>query len=156
MAKAGYVAVTGAAVALTGGAAKSVLGVLSGATFGLDLQAFKVSFDGVTASAVPALVEVCYCTFATNPPGTASTTVTPLQAYGRLIAHGTTAARNWTTEPTVLTVLDEFLLTPNGGLIDEWVPLGQTPDSAEGDGFALRLNAPANVNVRAGMKWERC
>lgn len=153
--KAGYVAVTATPVALAAGAPKTILGVRSGSAFGLDLVAFKVSFDGVVASAVPVVVEVCHCTWASNPPGTASTSVTPAQAYGRSIAHGVTAARAWTAEPTVLTPLDEFLLTPNGGLIDEWIPLGMSYDCGPSEGFALRLTAPAAVNARAALRWER-
>jgi hypothetical protein len=156
MAKAGYSIVTGGAVALSAATAKSVLGVKSHANFGLDLKKFKVSFDGVTASAVPVLVELCYATFATNSPGTASTSVTPAQIYGRTIAVGATAAKTWTTEPTVLTVIQEWLLTPNGGVVAYDFPLGDTPDSAVSEGFVIRCNAPAAVNVRAALEFERC
>ena len=156
MAKCGYSIQTGGAVALSAATAKTILGVKSGAAFGLEMQYFSVAFDGVTASAVPVLIEVCYCTFATNAPGTNSTTITPVQNYGRVIAHGTTAAKTWTTEPTVISVLDEFLMTPNGGLVKWQWPLGQCPDSALSEGFAIRCTAPAIVNVRASMDLERC
>ena len=156
MAKAGYSIVTGGAVALSAATAKSILGVRSHANFGLDLKKVRVGFDGVTATAVPVLVELCYATFATNAPGTASTSVTPLQEYGRSIAVGATAAKNWTTEPTVLTVLDEWLLTPNGGLVLYDWPLGDTPDCAVSEGWVIRCTAPATVNVRAAMHYERC
>ena len=156
MAKAGYSIVTGGAVALSAATAKSVLGVKSHANFGLDLKKFKVGFDGVTASAVPVLVELCYATFATNSPGTASTSVTPAQIYGRSVTVGATAAKTWTTEPTVLTVVQEWLLSPNGGLVMYDFPLGDTPDSAVSEGFVIRCTAPAIVSVRASMEFERC
>jgi hypothetical protein len=156
MAKAGYSIVTGGAVALAAATAKSVLGVKSHANFGLDLKKVRFGFDGVTATAVPVLVELCYATFATNSPGTASTSVTPAQVYGRTIAVGATAARTWTTEPTALTVIDEQLLTPAGGLEVYDFPLGDTPDSNVSEGFVLRCTAPATVNVRATMVFERC
>lgn len=156
MAKCGYSIQTGGVVALAATTAKTILGVMAGASFGVELQYFSVAFDGVTASAVPVLIEICYCTFATNPPGTASTSVTPVQDYGRVIASGTTAAKTWSTEPTVLSTMDEFLLTPNGGLVKWQWPLGQAPDSAVSQGFAIRCTAPANVNVRAAMNFERC
>ncbi|HEY9367012.1 hypothetical protein [Streptomyces sp.] len=156
MAKAGYSIVTGGAVALSAATAKSVLGVKSHANFGLDLKKFKVGFDGVTASAVPVLVELCYATFATNSPGTASTSVTPAQIYGRSVTVGATAAKTWTTEPTVLTVVQEWLLSPNGGLVFYDFPLGDTPDSAVSEGFVIRCTAPAIVSVRASMEFERC
>lgn len=153
MSKTGYSAVTGGAVALGAGTAKSILGLKAGAAFGSDLRRFKLGYDGVTASAVPVLVELCYATYATNSPGTNSTSVTPLQAYGRVLLHGVTAAKNWTTEPTVLTVINEYLLTPNGGLVFEEFPEGL--DTAFGEGYTIRCNAPAAVNVRATMWFER-
>ena len=155
MAKTGYSAHTAAAVALTAATRKTVLGLKGHANFGVDLTGFNVDFDGVTASALPVLVEVCYCTWATNSPGTNSTTITPLQEYGRVTAFGVTAAKTWTAEPTVLTVLRAFQLDPNKGLFSYDFPLGQTPDSAVAEGFALVFTAPAGVNVFAGMRFER-
>lgn len=155
MADVTYAAQTGAAVALAAATAKTILGVKSGASFGIQVVQFKVAFDGVTASAVPVLCELCYATFATNAPGTASTSVTPVQHAGRALTHGVTAARAWSSEPTVLTAIDEWLLTPNGGLLDEWISLGAEPDTALGEGLALRCTAPAIVNVRATMRYQR-
>ena len=155
MAKAGYVTSTEGAVALSAATAKSILGVCGTSGFGVDLKKFRVAFDGVTASAVPVLVELCYSTFASNAPGTNSTSTTVDQAYGRSITAGFTAAKNWTSEPTALTPLDEWLLTPAGGLVLYDFPLGDTPDSAVSNGFVLRLNAPATVNVRGTFWFER-
>lgn len=156
MAKAGYVAVTGGTVALTAATAKSVLGVRGHANFGLDLKRVRVSFDGATPTAAPVLVEVCYATFATNPPGTNSTSVTPTQVYGRTTAVGATAAKNWTSEPTVLSTLEGWLVTPAAGLVVYDYPLGDTPDSAVGEGFVVRCTAPAGVNARGQLTFERC
>lgn len=156
MAKAGYTTNTEGAVALAAGTAKSVIGVKGHANFGVDLIGFDVAFDGVTASAVPVLIELSYCTFATNSPGTNSTSTTLDQTYGRVTAAGFTAGKNWTAEPTTVTPFREFLLTPNGGLLVYEYPLGNSPDSAVAEGFVLRLNAPAIVNVRATMRFERC
>lgn len=155
MAKAGYVTSTEGAVALAAGVAKSIIGVNAPTQFGVDLKKLRVAFDGVTASAVPVLIELCYSTFAANVPGTNSTATTVDQAYGRPIVAGFTAAKNWTTEPTVLTALDEWLLSPAGGTVIYDFPLGDTPDSAVSNGFTLRLNAPAIVNVRATLWFER-
>jgi hypothetical protein len=153
--KVGYATNTEGAVALTGGAAKTILGVRGNAAFGVDWLGYEIGFDGVTASAVPVLVELCYVTFATNPPGTNSTGTTIDTMYGRVVASGFTGGRNWTAEPTVVTAFHEFLLTPNGGLIIKDFPRDRTPDSAFSEGFGIRCNAPANVNVRATMFFER-
>lgn len=153
--KIGYSTNTEGAVALGAGVAKSILGIRGNAAFGVDWLGYEIGFDGVTASAVPVLVELCYCTFATNPPGTLSTATTVDTLYGRVLASGFTAAKNWTTEPTVVTPFHEFLLTPNGGLIIKDFPRDRTPDSAFNEGFVIRCNAPAAVNVRATMFAER-
>lgn len=158
MAKAGYSTMTGAEVALTAATTKSVLGIKSHANFGLDLLAVAVHALASGASAPgfePILVEVCYATFATNSPGTNSTTVTSVQEYGRSIAVGSTAARAWTAEPTVLTPIDEFMLHPQTGW-QVWRPPGQTPDCALAEGFVIRMNSDNAVSVRAMMKTERC
>jgi len=156
MTKAGYTASTESAVALAAATAKSVLGIAAPAQFGVDLKKLRVAFDGVTASAVPVLIELCYATFATNGPGTNSTSATVDQVYGRTITAGFTAAKNWSAEPTVLTVIDEWLLTPVGGLVIYDFPLGDTPDTAVSNGFVLRCTAPAIVNVRGTLWFERC
>lgn len=153
MAKAGYSAAVGAAVALSAATAKTILSVTAPAQFGVDLKKLRVGFDGVTASAVPVVVELCYSTFATAGTTTAGTV---RQAYGRTITAGFTTAYNYTAEPTVLTVLDRWTLTPNGGLVVYDFPLGDTPDSAVSEGFALRLTAPAAVNANATLWFERC
>ena len=157
MGKAGYKASTEGAVALVASATKSVLGVLAPAQFGCDLKKIRVSFDQTTAM-LGVDCELCAATFATNAPGTASTTVTVTQTYGRAITAGFTAAKNWTTEPTVLTVLDEFFLDPNKGTVLYDFPLGDTPDNDVSKGFVIRCVTQASTtpNVRASMWFERC
>jgi hypothetical protein len=158
VAKTGYTITTGGAVALSAATAKSVLGVKSGATtanHAVDLKKFRISFDGTTATAAPVLVEVCYCTFGANAPGTNSTSVTPVQAYGRTASTGFSAAKNWTTEPTTISAFEDFTVTPFGGVLFYDWPLGDSPDSALGEGFVLRVTAPATVNCRASMWFER-
>jgi hypothetical protein len=155
MSKAGYTATTGAQVALAAGVAKTVLGIRAPAQFGLELKSFWVDFDGVTSTATPCRVDIGYATFATNAPGTASTSVTPFQCYGRAITVGATAAKDWSTEPTVITVIDDFSLDPNKGVFRWDWPLGETYDTDVSNGFVIRLAAAAIVNCRAGMRFER-
>ena len=155
MAAVGYSVQTEGAVALTAATAKTIIGAKAHANSGLQLKGFMVAFDGVTASAVPVLVEVMYSTWATNPPGTNSTSTTPRQSYGRVLAAGFTSGKTWTAEPTVLTPIEEFLLAADKGLIAYQWPLGQEPDCALAEGFVIRCNAPAAVNVRATMLLER-
>jgi hypothetical protein len=156
MAKAGYSAQTGAAVALVAATAKTILFVTATANFGMDWKKYRLSFDGVTASAIPVFVELNYNTAATNSTaGTGNTTVgTPNQVYGRAITAGFTGGYNCTSEPTVQSNVDAYLLTPNGGTIVYDCPLGDVPDAAVSNGFAMRMTAPAAVNARASMFFE--
>lgn len=150
---------TGGAIALVAATAKTVIGLAGGANNAPSLVEFAISFDGVTASAVPVLVEAVSGTNATNPPGTASTTVTPKQVRGVTSASVHTAAYNWTTEPTVLEVYKKRLLTPNGGLIVVQLPLGREPTgqvaaSTQFKFVGYRLTAPAVVNTHIDLEYE--
>lgn len=153
--QAGYSVQSTVAVPLVAATAKTVLGVNATANFGCVLKKYRVSFDGVTASAIPVYVEICNCTFATNVPGTASTAETLWQNYGKGITGGFTVARNWTTEPTVISPLDTFDLTPNGGTVIYDYPLGDCPDVGVSNGFVIRCTAPAAVNFRGALLFER-
>ena len=158
MAKAGYSVTTSAAVALSAATAKTALMVISPAQFGIDLIKFRVEFDGVTASAVPVLCEIVRSTNATNStPGTGNTSESSniTQNYGRSITTGFTAFSASTSEPTVLTVLERFLLTPNGGVLFYDSPLGTSFEADVSAGLGIRLTAPATVNARASLWFER-
>lgn len=155
MAKAGYVATAAAAVALAAATAKTVIGVNAPAQFGVDLQGLSFSFDGVSASAVIVSCELCRATFATNAPGTASTSITIAQEYGPSITPGFTAASGWTTEPTVLTPIWRFGIDPNKGFIMYERPPGRSWDTPVSNGLVLRMTAPAIVNVTPTLFFER-
>jgi hypothetical protein len=158
MAKAGYSLQTGANVALVAATAKTVLCVIAPAQFGIDLKKLHLGFDGVTATDKSVLIEICTSTLATNStPGTNNTTGTVNQIYGRTITAGFTGFYASTSEPTVLTPVWSFLLTPNGGTALYDIPLGDTIDTAVSAGIAIRLTAPTSaVNVRATVSFERC
>lgn len=142
----------GAASALAAATAKTVLAVLAPAQFGVNWLRYEISFDGATSTAVPALIELCTLTGATA--GT-STAVTVQQVAGSTITAGFTSGTNYTAEPTVLTPFDTFTLPVYGGTgIVPFTP-GQEPNSVVSQGFAIRVTAPATVNCRASMWFER-
>lgn len=159
MAKAGYVAATLTNVALVASTVKTILFVTAPATFGCDLKKIRVSFDGVTSTNPPVLVELMTNTAATNStPGTGNTTIgTPPQVYGRAIAAGFVGGYASTAEPTVLAQIDYWFVDPNKGLVMYDFPLGDTPDNDVSRGFALRCTPGAAIaaNVRAAMWIER-
>lgn len=151
MSKAGYSAEVGAAVALAAATAKTVLSVIAPAQFGVDLLKYRIGLDGVTASAIPVVVELV--TWTTDGTGTGGTVN---QVYGRSITAGFTTKYNYTVEPTTATLIDRFTLTPNGGLVIYDFPAGTTPDTAVSNLIGIRCTAPAVVNVNATMWFERC
>lgn len=153
-----YACNTEADVALTAATKKTVVGAKAHANSGLQLLGFSISFADTNATETPALVEVSYATWATNGPGTNSTSGTPVQINGRVITAGFTHGYNWTTQPTVITslVFPTFVLTPNGGTFMYNFPLGCEPDSAVSEGFAISVTAPSATTCRAGLIVARC
>ena len=153
MAQTLYSATTGAAVALVASTAKSVLSVTAPAQFGVDLRKIRVSFDGVTATDKAVLIELCSSTVATS--GTSTSGIVN-QVAGRAVTAGFTTAYNYTAEPTVLTVLESFTVSPYNGTFVYDYPLGDSPDSAVSQGFVIRCTAPTSaVNVRATLIFGR-
>lgn len=155
-----YKTSTSAPTALAVATARTALMVITPAQFGGQLEKLRISFDGITASAAPVFYEIVRSTNATNStPGTNNTNETAniRQPRGRTITTGFTAFSSSTAgnEPTVLTSMDEGLLTPTGGSL--------VYDLAEGDeiewdasaGLGVRLTAPAVVNARAVMWFSR-
>src|SRR3990172_8397081 len=98
---AAYKLVTATVFAATAGA-KTALMAIAPAGHGLALAGIEISMDGVTSSAVPALVEIVQSTQATA--GTSGLSPTITQIRGRLTSGSApTGGSNYTAEPTVLT-----------------------------------------------------
>jgi len=143
------------ATALVAATAKTLVNLISGANRIPLVTQMGISFDGVTASAIPVLVEMCYSTQgAAGTPGT-SPTPTLLRGKG---ASQSTAGVDYSAEPTALTPYDHWLVTPNGGVLVIQSPLGREPEADLSGGtnkaHCLRANAPANVNCRASLQFE--
>lgn len=139
------------AVALTAATAKTCIGIVGAAGDSVTLIEMAVSFDGVTASAIPALVELCDYTVTT--PGT-RTTGTAVQTRGQRVAATSAFFHTYTVEPTTLTVQYRWYISPNGGLFHLQFPLGREPDLIITKGLAIRVTAPAAVNTTCTMVWE--
>lgn len=118
-----------------------------------------VSFDGVTASAVPVLVELV--------SGTAGGAGTPRAALAAgkqtrgwpAQTSQTTAGDNYTAEPTTQLVNRKWFVTPNGGLFVVQFPLGREPTgivtaATDAKTWSIRATAPATVNAHAYIEWE--
>lgn len=149
-----YVARNSIFSAATG--AKTALNVIAGANQAVCIFEWGISFDGVTASAVPATVEVCQSTQATA--GTSAASVPAIvQVGGRTITAQPTSGHNYTAEPTALTVIEQFYVPQFMGLFVKQYPLGLEPDTDLSGGtvkaLALRVNTSATVNCLAYIRF---
>lgn len=148
---AGYSIETTADVALTAATAKTVLSIINGSNALIRLTEFGISFDGTSATAEPATIELMLSTQA--GAGT-STSQTPVQVYGPTRATQSTGARNFSAEPTALTCIKRWLVHPQTG-IELQFPLGREPEqTTTADAMVLRVTAPATLNCQGYMCWE--
>lgn len=148
---AGYTVETTGDIALTAATAKTILSVINAANSLIRLVEIGVSFDGVSGTAEPVTVELCSSTQATA--GT-STSQTPVQCRGPTRTVQATGARNYTAEPTVLTVLKRWLVHPQTGMVIQF-PLGREPEqTVTADALCIRCTAPATVNAAGYIEFE--
>lgn len=147
-----FAAQTEGAVALVAATAKTILNVIAASGKSFKVTEVAVGFDGVTSSAVPVLVELCR---STQAGAGSSSAVTPRRVSGDPnITVDSTAAKNYSAEPTTLTPMREWLLTPNGGLLVVPFPLGREAEAVVAQAIAVRCTAPAGVNVRGYIEFE--
>lgn len=138
-------------VSLTAATAKTVVSVTASKV--VTVCNVVITFDGVTASNTPVLVELVKGDGTTA--GT-STAVTPLAIRGAVnIAAASTAAKNYTAEPTTLTMLENLRIPPTSGIIYQ-LPLGREiqGDSSTNKLIGLRLTAGSGVNVTGFLEFE--
>lgn len=151
---AGYTIDTQGSIAMAAATAKTILNLINATNSLIRIVEISVSFDGVTATAVPAVVELCKST--QGGAGSGSTATTPNQLRGPTRTVQATAARNYaTTEPTTLTAVKRWLVPVFNGLLVAQFPLGREPEqTASGNAYALRVTAPAVVNAAAYIEFE--
>lgn len=147
VARSGASAITTATVAMVAATAKTVVGVFGTAATTLALNRILISFDGVTATAVPALVEVGI----TSAAGTVGTAFTPVQWSGATVASVCSAGYNYSAEPTYNRILDSFYAPVLMGQVQVWTPLGDEIQADPSQGLAIRVTAPAVVNCLASI-----
>lgn len=148
---AGYTVETNGDIALTAATAKTIMSVINAANGLIRLCELSVSFDGTSGSAEPVTVELCSST--EGGAGTA-TSHTIAQIRGATRAVQATAKRNFTAEPTTLTVLKRWLVHPQTGIVVQF-PLGREPEQVTtADALCVRCTAPANVNAQGCLEFE--
>lgn len=153
MSRAAWIASTEGEVSLSAATAKTVLAVIVPANKEAVVVVHDFNFDGVTAAAEPVLVELMRGT--TDGTGT---TVTLRRKRGSPNATtALTAKKNYTAEPTGLTLIEDRAVDPYKGLFEKDGPLGReihVGGATAAELFVVRLTAPAAVNVRAFAEVE--
>lgn len=148
---AGYTVESNGDIALTAATAKTVLSVINASNSLIRITELSACFDGTSGTAEPVTVELCYSTQA-GAGTTTSHTVAQVRGATRTVQ--ATAARNYTAEPTTLTVWKRWLVHPQTGLSLQF-PLGREPECVvTADAICLRCTAPANVNFQGFMEFE--
>ena len=101
------------------------------------------------------MVDFSRTTFATNSPGTSSTTLTPgKRDPGRAETIQATAAHTWTTEPTVNTAQHSKDIGQFNGLYHYINPFSSPHIVVGGQGFIITMTSPNNVNATGHISAE--
>ena len=148
--RSGTSATNSTAVALVAATAKTVIRVLGSATDTICLKRVRVSFASVTATDVPALVEVGI----TSTAGTVGTAFTPVQIVGSTLASSCTAGYNASAEPTYNRIFESLYVPVNNGLVEWFYPLGEEPQCDISQGFGIRITAPQAQSVFATLVYS--
>lgn len=145
--RSGTSATNSTTVALTAATTKTVVGVFGTAGTTIALLRWRVSFNSVTATDVPALVEVGITTAA----GTVGTSFTPAQITGSTLASACAAGYNYSGEPTYNRIIESTYVPVNNGLYEYTYALGLEPQCDPSQGLAIRITAPQAQNVYANL-----
>lgn len=138
--------------ALAAATAETVLQLRGATACKAKVIAWGVSFDGVSASEAPVVVQFLRQT----SDGTA-TGATEAKFDADDPAAACTGFHSFTsTEPTSGDVLEVYEIHPQGGLFVREYPPGREPvlDDAATSRIAIQATAPSAVNTVAWMQWE--
>lgn len=146
-----YTVDTNGDIALSAATAKTIMTYITGSNAPASAIEFTVGFDGINPIAEPVTVELCFLT--TAGAGTA-TSHTLVQTGGPTRSAQGTAKRNYSAEPTTLTVAKRWLVHPQTSLTVQF-PLGREfQQITGGNAIAIRCTAPAAVNAQGHMEVE--
>lgn len=126
------------AVSLSAATAKTLVQLVPASNTPVDLVELGVSFNGVTATDVPVLVEL----LRQSTAGTSSALTLVGDREHESAAAKTTALQTFTAEPTAGNILRSWYVTPVGGLFVIQFPLDREI-AALSNRLGLRCTAPS-------------
>lgn len=143
-------------IALTAATARTVLQIASPANIGVAVRGLAVSFDGISGSAEPGLVELIVQTAVLGGTPAAGTAAkdddrvgTTVQSLGKKWASGTTEP----TDAGAAASKRDWHVHPQTGVEFRWW-LDEEIVIAGGSWIGVRINMPAAVNCRARLFCE--
>lgn len=144
-----YTANNSADQSLTGGAAKTLIQLVSPSSRFLWIREAAVGFKSITATDVAVLVQLVRQSTA----GTASA-LTPSRDIESQPVALASAQEIFTVEPTSGVVVKEWLITPIGGQLIYQLPLEEYVEMAVSSRLGLICNAPQAQSARGYIKFN--
>jgi hypothetical protein len=138
------------AVSLTAATTKTIVQIVPAANTPCRIVEIGVSFNGITTTDVPVLVQL----LRQSTAGTSSslTLIADQESSGKSAV--ATALKTFTVEPTTGNILRDWYVTPVAGLFVIQFPLGREIDALSSR-IGLRCNAPTSgVSVNAYISFE--
>ena len=143
-------------VALVGGTRKTVMQIATPSTQDITMVAYAVSFDGISATADPVLVDLIETNVAATVTSLTPSPYSDPNAPPSLCVGGTSATGyNASAEGTITAsrLLDAVEVPPSSGIVIQF-PLGREPGVAVSKFLRLRCLAPQAVNCVPILVWE--
>lgn len=126
------------------------LGIKAPANQAFTVDELDVGFDGTNSANGPGIIDMGQCTFATNAPGTNSTSVTLAASdSGRPETIQCTGGKTWTAQPTVIVIWDSFLVPSYMGSALKPLPLMKPMICKGSGGLAISTTLPSGVTANA-------
>lgn len=148
--RSGSSATNSTTVSLSAATTKTVVGVFGTSGTTIALNRARVSFNSVTSTDAPALVEIGITTAA----GTVGTSFTPVQFTGSTLASACAAGYNYSGEPTYTRIIESTYVPVNNGFLEFWYPLGMEMQCDPSQGLALRVTAPQAQSCYASLLYS--
>jgi len=134
---------------------KTALAIKAATNVVVKVMEAMFSFDGSTSTATPAQCEFDQITFATNSPGTNSTSVTPSKTdTGRAETIQATAAKTWTAQPTAIAVQWPIAVAQYNGIYHYVNPFVSPFICIGAQGCGISINSSATVNFSGKLHAE--
>lgn len=150
-----WTAISDTVAAAAAGTAKTVLNVIAAANRAVKITEVGIGFVGASGTAKPVLVELCTSTQAGAGAGSSAVTPAPTDP-GDATTVQATAAKGYTTEPTVLTPIRRWRVHPQNGR-EQQLPLGREPRTDVGKAICLRVTfetGETTTNIDSYIEFE--